>query len=502
MNQFQRAGFIGLGVMGEPICRNLARKGRAARARLRHRFAPLARLAADGVTAADAAQIMRQCDIVFLSLPSGEVVDRLAHADDGLLAHARAGQLIVDLSTSPWTRPAPCPGPSPPGRRPSSTRRWRAPREAGTLSVMVGADPELFERARPLIATFATEITLCGPVGSGQVVKILNNMVLFETVVAVRGACHRASFRGGSAGAAGDFHARLRRQLRVAQPWRKGYSPRRISRESLPVDYARRTCAMRWPWLNRPAWKRWALTTWTAGSRWRWPRGMAAAISRSSAASSIRTREAPANLPHLPHESNRYSRHFRRRRRRRRRTGAGDGRRRRPAHRAHHAGRPVTRHGLLQEHPAAPDRLAGTRRAGGAARRRPPWGPTRITWAAPTKPLTASPRPSCRCSRRWWTRARKARPSMPTTTPSHGSACCGSIRIIPPWTASAPATCCRWTRRRRPPADRLSSRRRNAGPGRTGARLHGRARSQLRRRGQPRVRSRRRSLRRDLAVRP
>ena len=38
MNQFQRAGFIGLGVMGEPICRNLARKRRAARARLRHRF--------------------------------------------------------------------------------------------------------------------------------------------------------------------------------------------------------------------------------------------------------------------------------------------------------------------------------------------------------------------------------------------------------------------------------------------------------------------------------
>ena len=63
--------------------------------------------------------------------------------------------------------------------------RTRAAAEAGTLSVMVGADPELFERARPLIATFATEITLCGPVGSGQVVKILNNMVLFETVVAL-----------------------------------------------------------------------------------------------------------------------------------------------------------------------------------------------------------------------------------------------------------------------------------------------------------------------------
>ena len=108
MNQFQRAGFIGLGVMGEPICRNLARKGALPVLGCDTDSAPLARLAADGVTAADAAQIMRQCDIVFLSLPSGEVVDRLAHADDGLLAHARAGQLIVDLSTSPWTRPAPC----------------------------------------------------------------------------------------------------------------------------------------------------------------------------------------------------------------------------------------------------------------------------------------------------------------------------------------------------------------------------------------------------------
>ncbi len=50
---------------------------------------------------------------------------------------------------------------------------------------MVGAEPELFERMRPLIATFASDITRCGPVGCGQVVKILNNMVLFETVVAI-----------------------------------------------------------------------------------------------------------------------------------------------------------------------------------------------------------------------------------------------------------------------------------------------------------------------------
>ena len=139
MNQFQRAGFIGLGVMGEPICRNLARKGALPVLGCDTDSAPLARLA-DGVTAADAAQIMRQCDIVFLSLPSGEVVDRLAHADDGLLAHARAGQLIVDLSTSPWTtralsglrrqagglhrRAGGAPAPRP---RPARCRSWSAP---------------------------------------------------------------------------------------------------------------------------------------------------------------------------------------------------------------------------------------------------------------------------------------------------------------------------------------------------------------------------------------
>lgn len=182
-------GFIGLGVMGEPMCRNLARKsGRTVHA---HDLdtTVLQRLAADGVTSASsAAAVMKSADTVFLSLPSGEIVHQLAHQPDGLLAHARSGQVVVDLSTSPV----------------DSTRalakafadlgatfidapvaRTRAAAEAGTLSVMVGADAATFERVKPLIATFATDIALCGPVGCGQVVKILNNMVLFETVVAL-----------------------------------------------------------------------------------------------------------------------------------------------------------------------------------------------------------------------------------------------------------------------------------------------------------------------------
>ena len=182
-------GFIGLGVMGEPMCRNLARKtGQVVHA---HDVdgAVLQRLAGDGVRAAgSAAAVMQAADVVFLSLPSGEVVHALAHEAQGLLANARAGQIVVDLSTSPvdTTRTL-----AEEFARKGVTfidapvARTRAAAEAGTLSVMVGADAATFDRVRPLLATFATDIALCGPVGCGQVVKILNNMVLFETVVAL-----------------------------------------------------------------------------------------------------------------------------------------------------------------------------------------------------------------------------------------------------------------------------------------------------------------------------
>jgi 3-hydroxyisobutyrate dehydrogenase-like beta-hydroxyacid dehydrogenase len=182
-------GFIGLGVMGEPMCRNLARKTKQPVHAHDLDAEALQRLAPDGVQAAgSAAAVMRAADIVFLSLPSGEVVHQLAHAPDGLLANARHGQTIVDLSTSPVdTTRALAAAFSKKGVSfiDAPVARTRAAAEAGTLSVMVGADATTFERVKPLIATFATDIALCGPVGCGQVVKILNNMVLFETVVAL-----------------------------------------------------------------------------------------------------------------------------------------------------------------------------------------------------------------------------------------------------------------------------------------------------------------------------
>lgn len=193
-------GFIGLGVMGEPMCRNLARKSGRPVLGFDRVDAPLERLAEVGVKrAASLAELASQCDVVFMALPSGKHVQAVCEGDDGLLAHAEKRHTIVDLGTSPVQ-----------ASRELANRfagkgaeyadapiaRTRQAAENGTLSVMVGADAAVFAKLQPLIATFATDITHCGPVGAGQVVKILNNMVLMETVVALGEALETAKRAG------------------------------------------------------------------------------------------------------------------------------------------------------------------------------------------------------------------------------------------------------------------------------------------------------------------
>ena len=174
MSNPKQIGFIGLGVMGEPICRNLARKSGAPVLAFDLSKEPLERLAADGVKAvASPAEVMQQCDVVFLSLPSGEVVAKLSRDANGLLANARAGQVVVDLSTSSvnTTRELSKEFESRGAHLVDApVARTRAAAEAGTLAVFVGATPELFEQVRPLIATFAADIALCGPVGCGRAI--------------------------------------------------------------------------------------------------------------------------------------------------------------------------------------------------------------------------------------------------------------------------------------------------------------------------------------------
>lgn len=236
-------GFIGLGVMGEPICRNMLVKSGRDFLVFDLNEGPLQRLASDGARRAPGiATIADAADLLFLSLPGGKEVEAVCRAPDGLLAKARPGQIIADMSTAPvgLTRMLAeefaakgavfCDAP---------VARTRQAAIDGTLSIMVGADDASYETIRPLLEHAASEVTLCGPVGCGQIVKIMNNMVLFQTVVALA----EALAIGGKAGI--DEKVLLETMSKgssdsfaLRNHGMKAMLPRSFPDEAFPTDYA------------------------------------------------------------------------------------------------------------------------------------------------------------------------------------------------------------------------------------------------------------------------
>jgi 3-hydroxyisobutyrate dehydrogenase-like beta-hydroxyacid dehydrogenase len=160
---------------------------------------PVARLAQDGVQpCASAAELVAASDVVLVSLPSGQALQGLAQA--ALLPQARKDLLIIDLGTSgvELTRQLAARFAEKGARYlDAPVARTRQAAENGTLSIMVGGSQADFDAALPLLQCLASDITHCGPTGSGQVTKILNNMVLFQTVLALSEAyaiARRAGF--------------------------------------------------------------------------------------------------------------------------------------------------------------------------------------------------------------------------------------------------------------------------------------------------------------------
>ena len=178
-------GFIGLGVMGEPMCGHLARRSGLAVMAYDRRNEPLQRLTAAGVRGMAPADMADNCDLILLSLPDGQAVQAvLAEIEPRL----RPGQVVVDTSTSPvaMTREI---GARLAGKgiafADAPIARTREAASRGELSIMVGAEDAVFTHIRAVLETMGTDVTHCGPVGSGQVVKILNNMLLFQNVCAL-----------------------------------------------------------------------------------------------------------------------------------------------------------------------------------------------------------------------------------------------------------------------------------------------------------------------------
>jgi 3-hydroxyisobutyrate dehydrogenase-like beta-hydroxyacid dehydrogenase len=179
-------GCIGLGVMGEPICANLLRRSGCHVRGFDLQAAPLARLAEIGLeTARSVEDAPRDASLVFLSLPGAP---ELAAVGERLLGVMQAGAALVDLSTAPvdLTRELAARFAAQGiAYADAPVARTRFAAERGELSVMVGADAETFARIEPYLRCFATDVLHCGPVGAGQIVKLMNNMVLFETGAAI-----------------------------------------------------------------------------------------------------------------------------------------------------------------------------------------------------------------------------------------------------------------------------------------------------------------------------
>lgn len=192
--------FVGLGVMGEAMCRNLARKGSWRIIGFDKNPEPLARLKADGVTAAGSlAEAVEAADVILMCLPGGKEVDAVTRGQGGLLGLVRSGQIVVDMSTAPprlmrelfdaFAAKGVAFADAPVAR----TRRAAVD---GTLSIMVGGNKDTFPHLKPIFLTMGTEVTYCGAAGAGQVVKLMNNMVVFQTTMAIAEAISIAEAAG------------------------------------------------------------------------------------------------------------------------------------------------------------------------------------------------------------------------------------------------------------------------------------------------------------------
>lgn len=171
-------GFVGLGKMGRPMTQRLLAAGHTVYVHNRSRGAVDA-LVADGAQAAtSASEVAQKAELIMTALPTPESVETV-YAE--LAGSARSGQIYVDHSTV-------SPG----------LNRWCAEQlgkvgaafldapvsggpagaQGGTLTVMVGGDAAVFDRALPVFEAFGKNIKLCGPVGSGQVVKLINQLLV------------------------------------------------------------------------------------------------------------------------------------------------------------------------------------------------------------------------------------------------------------------------------------------------------------------------------------
>ena len=194
-----RLGFIGLGVMGGRMCRNLAVK--SGLPVVAFDLDPsLARSLADaGVDAANSvAEVVARADIIFICVPGEPQVREVCLGLGGIVKASRAGQVIVDMTTAtPGIAREVAAALATTGAdfADAPVAKGVPSAQDGTLAITVGASPVVLARIEPL-RCMGTDISHCGDVGTGQVMKLMNNMLIAQNVSAIAEAMAIATRAG------------------------------------------------------------------------------------------------------------------------------------------------------------------------------------------------------------------------------------------------------------------------------------------------------------------
>ncbi len=181
-------GFVGLGIMGRPMLRNLLKAGHMVVAYGRTP-AKLDAVVADGAQrGASNADVGARADIVITMLPDGPEVEEVVLGANGILSGAKAGSLIVDMSSiNPLVSQKIAAACAAKGvdfiDAPVSGGEPKA--IEGTLAIMVGASDAAFQKAEPILKCMGSSVTLTGPVGAGNTTKLANQIMVACNIAAM-----------------------------------------------------------------------------------------------------------------------------------------------------------------------------------------------------------------------------------------------------------------------------------------------------------------------------
>jgi len=235
-------GFVGLGVMGGPMCRNMALKHAGEVLAFDMNAAAFHMLEGTKARrAASVAELAARADVVFLSLPGGPQVEQVCLGDGGLTSGARKPSAIVDLSTTTVASArsvAERLAALGVGFADAPVARTREAAQRGELSIMVGAPAELYASIDPLLHYVGSDVTHCGDVGCGQVVKLINNALVFENTMALaemmvlgeRAGVQPAVLLDAVSKGSGDSFV-------LRNHGRKAMLPRQFPEKSFPPEY-------------------------------------------------------------------------------------------------------------------------------------------------------------------------------------------------------------------------------------------------------------------------